>query len=171
VRADKNVPCVWILKYIALGSPDSIFFQFPLKIVWTFGQVLNETDWMTCYYVIQIVWTSGQALNKTDWMTCYYVIQIVWASGQVLNKYWTTRTINNQHNAQICTTALFYMLAPTCFGSSLPSSGSFWISLSYVKIQIDMVVYLKYATHKNQCLNHLVWNKNNLNEVITRHSI
>jgi hypothetical protein len=32
-----------------------------------------------------------------------------------------------------------YMLAPTCFGSSLPSSGSFWIRLSYVKIQIDMV--------------------------------
>jgi hypothetical protein len=34
-----------------------------------------------------------------------------------------------------------YMLAPTCFGSSLPSSGSFWIRLSYVKIQIHMVVY------------------------------
>jgi hypothetical protein len=33
------------------------------------------------------------------------------------------------------------MLAPTCFGNSLPSSGSFWIRLSYVKIQIDMVVY------------------------------
>jgi hypothetical protein len=36
-------------------------------------------------------------------------------------------SIDNQHNAQICTTALFYMLAPTCFDSSLPSSGSFWI--------------------------------------------
>jgi hypothetical protein len=48
---------------------------------------------------------------------------------------------NNQHNAQFFTTALFYMLAPTCFGSSLPSSGSFWICLSYVKVQIDMVVY------------------------------
>jgi hypothetical protein len=34
-----------------------------------------------------------------------------------------------------------YMLAPTCFGSSLPYSGSFWIRLSYVKIQIGMVVY------------------------------
>jgi hypothetical protein len=34
-----------------------------------------------------------------------------------------------------------YMLVPTCFDSSLPSSGSFWIRLSYVKIQIDMVVY------------------------------
>jgi hypothetical protein len=33
------------------------------------------------------------------------------------------------------------MLAPTCFGNSLPSSGSFWIRLSYVKIQIDIVVY------------------------------
>jgi hypothetical protein len=60
---------------------------------------------------------------------------------------------NDQHNAQICTTALFYMLAPTCFGSSLPSSGSSWIHLSYVKIQIDTVVYLKYITDKNQCVN------------------
>jgi hypothetical protein len=34
-----------------------------------------------------------------------------------------------------------YMLAPTCFGSSLLYSGSFWIRLSYVQIQIDMVVY------------------------------
>jgi hypothetical protein len=34
-----------------------------------------------------------------------------------------------------------YMLAPTCFSISLPSSGSFWIHLSYVKMQIDMVVY------------------------------
>jgi hypothetical protein len=51
------------------------------------------------------------------------------------------RSRNNHHNAQICATALFYMLAPTCFGSSLPSSGSLWIRLSYVKRQIDMVVY------------------------------
>jgi hypothetical protein len=35
-----------------------------------------------------------------------------------------------------------YMLAPTCFGSSLSSSGSFWIRLSNVKIQSDMVVYI-----------------------------
>jgi hypothetical protein len=34
-----------------------------------------------------------------------------------------------------------YMLAPTCFGSDLQSSGSFWIRLSYVKIQINMMVY------------------------------
>jgi hypothetical protein len=34
-----------------------------------------------------------------------------------------------------------YMLAPTCFGSSLPSSGSFWIRLSYVKIQVDIDLY------------------------------
>jgi hypothetical protein len=39
----------------------------------------------------------------------------------------------NQHSAQIYTTALFHILAPTCFGSSLPSLGSFWIRLSYVK--------------------------------------
>jgi hypothetical protein len=50
----------------------------------------------------------------------------------------TVRIISrsNQHNVQICTTALFYMLAPTCFGSSLPSSGSFWIRLSYVYLNL-----------------------------------
>jgi hypothetical protein len=55
------------------------------------------------------------------------------------------RSRNNQRYAQICNTALFYMLAPTCFGSSLPSSGSFCIRLSYMKIQIDLVV------------NHIMW--------------
>jgi hypothetical protein len=49
------------------------------------------------------------------------------------NKYHLSR--NNQHYAQTCTTAPFYILAPTCFGSSLPSSGSFRIRLSYMKIQ------------------------------------
>jgi hypothetical protein len=32
---------------------------------------------------------------------------------------------NNQHFALNCTTPLLYILAPTCFGSSLPSSESF----------------------------------------------
>jgi hypothetical protein len=32
------------------------------------------------------------------------------------------RSRKNQHNAQICTAALLHMLAPTCFGSSLPLS-------------------------------------------------
>jgi hypothetical protein len=66
------------------------------------------------------------------------------------------RNRNNQHNEQISNTAFSYMLFPTCFGSSLPSSGSVWIRLSYVKIQIDMVVYLKYITDNNQCVKHLV---------------
>jgi hypothetical protein len=35
------------------------------------------------------------------------------------------RSRNNQHNALICMIPLFYILAPTCFGSLLPSSGSF----------------------------------------------
>jgi hypothetical protein len=51
------------------------------------------------------------------------------------------RSRNTQHYAQICTTTLFYILALTCFGSSVLSSGSFWIRLSYMKIQIDLVVY------------------------------
>jgi hypothetical protein len=58
------------------------------------------------------------------------------------------RSRNNQHYAQICTTPLFYILAPTCFGSSLPSSGSFLDSSELLEIQIEWVVYLKYITDK-----------------------
>jgi hypothetical protein len=54
---------------------------------------------------------------------------------------WSDFSRNNQHNAQICTTGLFYMVAPTCFGSSLPSSGSFRIRPSCMNIPIDLVVY------------------------------
>jgi hypothetical protein len=48
---------------------------------------------------------------------------------------------NVQQYTQICTIVLFYIPAPTCSGSSLPSSGSFWIRLGYMKIQISLVVY------------------------------
>jgi hypothetical protein len=40
-----------------------------------------------------------------------------------------------------CTTTLFYILAPTCFGSSLPSSGSFLDSSDLLEIQIEWMVY------------------------------
>jgi hypothetical protein len=48
---------------------------------------------------------------------------------------------NNQHYALICTTSLFYILAPTCFGSSLPYSGSFLDPSELPEIQIKWVVY------------------------------
>jgi hypothetical protein len=73
-----------------------------------------------------------------------------------LTQFQVTHCRNNRHHAQICATALFYILAPICFGSSLPSSGSFWIRLSYMKMRIDLVVYLKYITDKNQCVKHIV---------------
>jgi hypothetical protein len=48
---------------------------------------------------------------------------------------------NNQHYALICTNTLFYILAPTCFGNTLPSSGSFLDPSGLPEIQIDWVVY------------------------------
>jgi hypothetical protein len=48
---------------------------------------------------------------------------------------------NGQQYALICTTPLFYILAPTCFGSSLPSSESFLDPSELLAIQIEMVVY------------------------------
>jgi hypothetical protein len=51
--------------------------------------------------------------------------------------YIASSSRNNRHCAQICTNILFYILAPTCFGSSLSLSGSFWIHLSYSLITAD----------------------------------
>jgi hypothetical protein len=53
------------------------------------------------------------------------------------------RIRNIQHHALICTIPLFYMLVPTCFGSSLPSSGSFLDPSELPEIQIEWVVYHK----------------------------
>jgi hypothetical protein len=64
------------------------------------------------------------------------------------------RSRNNQHNALICTTSLFYILAPTCFGRSLPSSGSFLDPSELLEIQIEWVVYhimCGYVTCKPEC--------------------
>jgi hypothetical protein len=41
----------------------------------------------------------------------------------------------------IFTTPLFYILAPTCFGSSVPSSGSFLDPSELLEMQIELVVY------------------------------
>jgi hypothetical protein len=40
-----------------------------------------------------------------------------------------------------CTTPLIYILAPTCFGSNLPSSGSYLDPSELLEIQIGWVVY------------------------------
>jgi hypothetical protein len=51
------------------------------------------------------------------------------------------RSRNNQQYALICTNSLFYILAPTCFGTSLPLSGSFLNPSDLFEIQIEWVVY------------------------------
>jgi hypothetical protein len=51
------------------------------------------------------------------------------------------RIRNDQQCALICNTPLFYVLAPTCFGSSLSSSGSFLDPSELLEIQIGWVVY------------------------------
>jgi hypothetical protein len=56
------------------------------------------------------------------------------------------RSGNSQHYALICTTPLLYILARTCFGSSVPSSRSFLDPSELLEIQIEWVVYLKYIT-------------------------
>jgi hypothetical protein len=55
-------------------------------------------------------------------------------------KYLLRHIRNDQQYAMICTTSVFYILAPTCFGSSLPSSGSFFDPSELHEIQIEWVV-------------------------------
>jgi hypothetical protein len=64
------------------------------------------------------------------------------------NTYYLPHIRKNQQYARICTTLLFYVLAPTCFGSSLPSSGSVLDPSELPEIQIGWVVCLKYITEK-----------------------
>jgi hypothetical protein len=56
---------------------------------------------------------------------------------------WTriSSTRKAQQYALIFTAPLFYVLAPTCFGSSLPSSESFLFPSELPEIQIVWVVY------------------------------
>jgi hypothetical protein len=55
----------------------------------------------------------------------------------------TGRSRNDQQYVQICTTVLFYIPAPTCFGSNLPLSGSFWVNLSYINPKPTNVIYME----------------------------
>jgi hypothetical protein len=60
------------------------------------------------------------------------------------------RIRKNQQYALISTIPLFYLSAPTYFGSSLPSSGSVLDPSESPEIQIEWVVYLKYIKDKKK---------------------
>jgi hypothetical protein len=55
--------------------------------------------------------------------------------------YIMRRIRKNQQYALICTIPLFYVLAPTCFGSSLPSSGRVLDPSELHEIHIEWVAY------------------------------
>jgi hypothetical protein len=61
------------------------------------------------------------------------------------------RSRNNQHYALICTTPLFYIPVPTCFGSSLPSSRSFLDLYELLEIQIEYHILCGYVACVPDC--------------------
>jgi hypothetical protein len=89
----------------------------------------------------------GRIFNDTRNMPFISVEEVApWSVAKPLQTNWHYRNIwtssrNNKHYALICTISLFYILAPTCFGSSLPLSGSFLDSSKLREIQIEWVVY------------------------------
>jgi hypothetical protein len=56
------------------------------------------------------------------------------------------RSRNDQQYSLICANPLFCILVPTCFGSTLPSSGSFLDPSELLEIQIEWVVLLPLFT-------------------------
>jgi hypothetical protein len=71
---------------------------------------------------------SASVSRKTAWQVCQRHVR------------------KTQQYALIFTTPLFYVLAPTCFGSNLPSSGSVLDPSELLEIQSEWAVYLKYIT-------------------------
>jgi hypothetical protein len=72
----------------------------------------------------------------------------------------------DQQYALICTTPLFYVLASTCFSSSLPSSGSLLDPPELLVIQIELVVYhimCGYVTRGPDCHGNSAHRSHNLN--------
>jgi hypothetical protein len=70
------------------------------------------------------------------------------------------RIRNDQQYALDCNTPLFYVLAATCFGSSLPSSGSFLDPSELLEIQCEWVVYhimCGYVTCVRGGISYNVW--------------
>jgi hypothetical protein len=64
----------------------------------------------------------------------------------------------------VCTTSLFYILAPIGFGSGLPSSGSYLDPSELPELQIEWVVYhimCGYVACVPDCRGSL-WNNDNL---------
>jgi hypothetical protein len=58
-----------------------------------------------------------------------------------LNSYSTCPRLVEITICTDCTNPFFYVLVPTCFGSSLPSSGSFLDPSELLEIQIEWAVY------------------------------
>jgi hypothetical protein len=96
-----NAPPYYILHIHCL--PCSFLYELECLQVWI-SDFNDGYNWETKY---------SETIYQTSWKTLMFVPCIV------------RRSINNQHYALTYTKPLFNIQAPTCFGSSLPSSGSF----------------------------------------------
>jgi hypothetical protein len=87
---------------------------------------------------MEFSFTFPNALQQAK-QHCCVLFEINPISGFPTNNVSIRRSGNNQHYALICTTPLFYtrILAHTCFGSSLPTSGSFLDPSELLEIQIN----------------------------------
>jgi hypothetical protein len=70
--------------------------------------------------------------------TCFSISICRYKHGNI---NYVKRIRKDQQYVLICTTPLLYALAATCFGSSLPSSGSFLKPPELLEIQIEWVVH------------------------------
>jgi hypothetical protein len=86
-------------------------------------------------------WISVRRAAKRNDTNCVKIreitnISMIYCLYGALSDYWKRPTICTD-----CTAPLLYILAPTRFGSILPSSGSFLDPSELFEIQIEWVVY------------------------------
>jgi hypothetical protein len=110
----------------------------------------SETNAIACQnYAVHSVFLSGMTSHSN-------IAQFNWGSigGTAIRITYSLGNRNKQHCALICPTPLFYIMAPTCFGSSLSSSGSFLNPSELPEIRIEKVVVLPSWVHMHNRRNH-----------------
>jgi hypothetical protein len=122
--------CIIFYIFVCLFAPSIILF-LPIH-----GIAAQNISWM--------ITSVSRAYCVHNFKTSAFSFNVV--PRQTFNEFnvrimHIRRSRNNQHYTLICTTPLFYILAPTCFGSSLSSSGSFVSPSELLEIQIEWVVY------------------------------
>jgi hypothetical protein len=107
------------------------------KTYFSEGKETTRCDKVCSFYCLNKFWAPICPKHVEAIKTTYFVA----SSRFFIFTVCTMHCHLNIKYALTCSIRLFNVLAPTCFGSSLPSSGSFLDPPELLEIQIEWVVY------------------------------